>query len=334
MTGRTVVPHARNKELESSAARLDPAHPIPSGREGRRPDAADPCAVQPQRPTYRFTASEIVGPGSLVAVVLAGGTGSRLRESSDPELRETPKVLVEIDAGGFRQPMLEFVVSGLIDSGINRVVVLTSGALGSDAGIIEAFVQRRYRDCPGVRLVREETRNGTAGAVYAARDLLGGETLLVVPSDTLFPFYRLGSARMRHEQAPQPFTWFATSVAGPAAQNAGALSIDNDDVLISSSENDAMPTTSTNAAARSSTRQLTSAGAVLLDRRQFVQTFERVLEELPAHTGGVDLHRQFLPIVARHRSVRVHDLAAPVPDLGQPDRLYKHGRRAAFSQPA
>lgn len=275
-----------------------------------------------------------MGPGSTVAVVLAGGTGSRLRESPDPELRETPKVLVEIDAGGFRQPMLEYAVSGLIDSGINRIVVLTSGALGSDAQIIEAFIQRRYRDCPGVRLVREEARNGTAGAVYAARDLLSGETLLVIPSDTLFPFHGLGSARMRHQQASQPFTWFATSVAGPGAQNAGALSVNDDDVLISSSENDALPTSSTDTAAPPTTRQLTSAGAVLLNRRQFVETFERVLEELPANTGAVDLHRQFLPIAARRRSVRIHDLAAPVPDLGQPERLYTHGRQAALSEPA
>lgn len=281
-----------------------------------------------------FAATEVIAPGSCAAVVLAGGSGSRLRTSGVPELAHTPKALVEIDADAHRQPMLEFVLCGLLSGGFRTVVVLTSAAVGSGGPDIERFVQRRYRDCPGVRLVREAERSGTAGALYAAADHLPGEVLLVVPVDTLLPFLFLGAALALHRAADEPFTWLATSNPGEAAQNSGALLVDQrTGTLIGSYEDGALRIGEQSEKDSPTVLRMTSAGAVLMDRRRFVATVEDLLLGIDS-TAGIDLHRQLLPFAARRREVRIHDLGVPAPDLGVPARLFAYGREPVLPHPA
>ena len=281
-----------------------------------------------------FAASEIVAPGSCVAVVLAGGAGSRLRNSGIAELANMPKALVEIDADGYHQPMLEFVVSGMLSGGFGSVVVLTSAAPGSDGTTIERFAQRRYRDCTGVRVVREAARSGTAGALYAAADLLPGEVLFVVPADTMLPFRALGAALTVHVAGDQSFTWLATSYMAADAQNAGGLLVDaRSGALVSSVEDGATKLNDSLGAEIGDLVRLTSAGAVVMERDRFVATFEDLLPGIDAE-HGVDLHRQLLPFAARRGEVHVYDLGVATPDLGVPERLLAYGRSTDVSQPA
>ncbi|MDA8362703.1 MAG: nucleotidyltransferase family protein [Gammaproteobacteria bacterium] len=119
------------------------------------------------------------------AIVLAGGFGARLRQMV-PEL---PKPMAPV-AG---RPFLEYVLDGLIESGI-RDVVLSVGYRGD---VIQAHFGSDYRGAV-VHYALESKPLGTGGAIaYALRGregapavVLNGDTLLQLDYTAVFEWYR------------------------------------------------------------------------------------------------------------------------------------------------
>ncbi len=110
--------------------------------------------------------------GSLVAFILAGGLGTRLRSVVSD--RPKPMALV----GGV--PFLELLVNSLAAKGIGDFVLLT----GYKSEMIEDHFRDRY---PSLRLrfSREEAPLGTGGPVKRAEHLATDPTVLV-NGDTFF----------------------------------------------------------------------------------------------------------------------------------------------------
>lgn len=108
----------------------------------------------------------------ITAVILAGGQGSRLRNSLPPG---TPKALADING----QPFLHILLDRLGSFGIGRVVLCT-GYLGE---VIQATLGNRHG---AIRLdySREEAPLGTAGALANARPLLPSGPVLVMNGDS------------------------------------------------------------------------------------------------------------------------------------------------------
>jgi glucose-1-phosphate thymidylyltransferase len=109
----------------------------------------------------------------MKVVIPVAGMGSRLR----PHTHTQPKTLVPI-AG---KPILAHIVDYLIEGGLNDFVFVV-GYLGDK---IEDFIIKRYPDLKA-EFVVQEPREGSAHAIWMAKDLLSNEPeILVVLGDTI-----------------------------------------------------------------------------------------------------------------------------------------------------
>jgi NDP-sugar pyrophosphorylase family protein len=110
-----------------------------------------------------------------VAIVLAGGQGSRIR-SLRPDV---PKPLVSV-AG---EPFIEWIIRHLASQGIGQFVI----SLGYLADVAERHFHQRAADHLTIRTVREQQPLGTAGAVRWAQQQRAAEAdpLIIVNGDSL-----------------------------------------------------------------------------------------------------------------------------------------------------
>ncbi len=106
------------------------------------------------------------------AIILAGGLGTRLRESV-PDL---PKCMAPV-AG---RPFLFHVINHLRNEGIERIIF----SLGYKHEVIEAWLREAF-PAIDMEIVIEEEPLGTAHAILCAGDFLEGN-LIVAFADTLF----------------------------------------------------------------------------------------------------------------------------------------------------
>jgi choline kinase len=111
----------------------------------------------------------------LTAVVLAAGSGRRLRPVTD----RVPKCL--IDVGG--RTLLDRLLDALATAGVARVVIVT----GYLADRLEAHVAARpaQLDCYCVRNPEYDTTNNAA-SLAAARQAIGAGGFLLCDSDVIF----------------------------------------------------------------------------------------------------------------------------------------------------
>ncbi|WP_031064701.1 nucleotidyltransferase family protein [Streptomyces sp. NRRL WC-3742] len=275
-----------------------------------------------------YTSTLIRLPERAVALVLAGGRGTRLRAAHDPELRSTPKVLVPIDTTNGPMPMLGHALTQLIAIGVRRIAVLTSSDPATGAQDVEAYAHTHCARQVELTIHREHQPLGTAGAAYAALANLPDTPLAVLlPADTLIPVALLPAAVAAHRARPAAVTWTVTTSPGPGAQNTGRLFLSpGGEQVVHALEgvNATLP-----AGTRQNLRQATSAGAVIITPGRFCALFEEYAQRL-AGPGEADLYRQFMPwAISQGHTVGAYDLRAPAPDLGTPERLAAFGRTAA-----
>ncbi|MFJ2188997.1 NDP-sugar synthase [Kitasatospora sp. NPDC087861] len=278
--------------------------------------------------TTRYYTSTLVSlPAHTVALVLAGGKGSRLRAAADPELQATPKVLVPIDTPTGRTPMLGHALAQLTAIGLRRIAVLTSTDPATGAEAVETYALTCSARQVELTVHREDHPLGTAGAAYAAlHHLADAPAAVVLPADTLFPFTLLPSAVATHRSRPAAVTWTVTTAPGQGAQNAGRLFLDPDGAFVVHALEGIDATLP--ADNRQGLRQATSTGAVILTPTPFRALFEEYARRL-AHPGEADLYRQFMPwAISQGHPVGAYDIRTPAPDLGTPDRLATFGRTA------
>lgn len=107
------------------------------------------------------------------AIVLAGGLGTRLRDTV-PDL---PKCMAPVNG----QPFLTYVIRHLLSQGIGKFIF----SLGYKHEIIEKFLNTQYPTI-NFQCVIEEEPLGTGGAVRLACKEVAGKNVLVVNGDTLY----------------------------------------------------------------------------------------------------------------------------------------------------
>lgn len=279
------------------------------------------------RPTDWYTSTLISLPARATALVLAGGKGSRLRASGDPELDCTPKVLVPIDTPAGRLPMLGHTLTQLAAAGFRRIAVLTSTDRASGAEAVETYALTHSAAQVELTIHREDHPLGTAGAAYAALSHLPDTPAAVVlPADTLFPTAALPPAIAAHNAHSATVTWTVTTAPGRAAQNAGRLFLDPDGEHIVHALEGVSATLP--AESRKGLRQATSAGAVILTPGPFRAMFEEYAQR-QTQPAEADLYRQLMPwAISQGHRIGAYDIRTAAPDLGTPDRLAVFGRTA------
>lgn len=112
-------------------------------------------------------------PGAREAVIIAGGSGTRLQ----PVLDGRPKALVDI----LGTPLLEHQLVELERFDFRRVTVLVR----HEAYAIQRYCERRKAADLEIRIVEDRAPRGTAGAFFDALELFGDEVLAVY-GDLLF----------------------------------------------------------------------------------------------------------------------------------------------------
>ena len=110
-----------------------------------------------------------------VAVIMAGGKGSRLRSITNDEI---PKPMVPVDG----KPLLEYQVEKLKAYGIKKIVMIV-GHLGEK--IVDHF---KYGKNFGVEIdyIFEKEPLGTAGAFYYLKDKIDAKDFMLVFGDVFF----------------------------------------------------------------------------------------------------------------------------------------------------
>lgn len=121
----------------------------------------------------------------MEAIVLAGGLGTRLRET----VPETPKPMAPIGA----RPFLAYLVEYLADQGVNRAIL----SVGYRHEQIVSYFGDTY---VGMKLVYciENSPLGTGGAIRKAMRLAADDTVFILNGDT-FAAVDYRGMRARHQ---------------------------------------------------------------------------------------------------------------------------------------
>ncbi len=175
---------------------------------------------------------------NTVAIILAGGRGSRLKNLTD--WRAKPAVQF---GGKFR--IIDFPLSNCINSGIRRINVATQYKAQSLIQHIQrgwGFLRGEFNEyvniIPAQQRLKEEWYKGTADAVYQNIDLLregGGEFILVLAGDHI---YKMDYGRMlaTHARSQADMTIACVNVSLEDAKGFGVIAVDDQDRVIEFAE--------------------------------------------------------------------------------------------------
>ncbi len=175
---------------------------------------------------------------NTVAIILAGGRGSRLKNLTD--WRAKPAVQF---GGKFR--IIDFPLSNCINSGIRRINVATQYKAQSLIQHIQrgwGFLRGEFNEyvniIPAQQRLGEEWYKGTADAVYQNLDLLregGGEYVLILAGDHIYKM-DYGKMLATHARTEADMTMACINVSLEEAKGFGVLAVDESDRIIEFAE--------------------------------------------------------------------------------------------------
>ncbi len=109
----------------------------------------------------------------MKAVILAAGKGTRMKDLT----QEMPKPMLRVQG----RPILEHILSGLIEAGIRDLCVIT----GWHAEVIEAYFGDGSRFGVRMTYARQVVQDGTGKAPEYAKDFVGADDFLLTYGDIL-----------------------------------------------------------------------------------------------------------------------------------------------------
>ncbi len=196
--------------------------------------------AQQQPPADRFISNLTK---NTVAIVLAGGRGSRLKNLTD--WRAKPAVQF---GGKFR--IIDFPLSNCINSGIRRINVATQYKAQSLIQHIQrgwGFLRGEFNEyvniIPAQQRLSEAWYKGTADAVYQNIDLLregGGEYVLILAGDHIYKM-DYGKMLATHVKSNADMTIACINVPLEDAKGFGVVSVDDEDRIVDFTEKPANP---------------------------------------------------------------------------------------------
>jgi glucose-1-phosphate adenylyltransferase len=180
---------------------------------------------------------------NTVAIILAGGRGSRLKSLTD--WRAKPAVQF---GGKFR--IIDFPLSNCVNSGIRRINVATQYKAQSLIQHIQrgwGFLRGEFNEyvniIPAQQRISEEWYKGTADAVYQNIDLLregGAEYILILAGDHIYKM-DYGKMLATHVINKADMTVACINVPLEDAKGFGVLAVDGTDRVIEFAEKPANP---------------------------------------------------------------------------------------------
>ena len=241
-------------------------------------------------------------PKRTVALVLAGGRGSRLRDLTDR--RAKPAVYF---GGKFR--IVDFALSNCLNSGIRRIGVITQYKSHSLLRHLQrgwAFLKSEMNEfvdlLPAQQRVDEESwYRGTADAVYQNQDILaayGADYIVVLAGDHI---YKMNYALMLADHVAQGHecTVGCIEVSRAEASAFGVMAIDEQRRIVDFVEKPADPP----AMPGKPDRSLASMGIYIFNARYLYKELER---DIADPTSSHDFGKDIIPAAVRNGKAVAH----------------------------
>jgi dTDP-glucose pyrophosphorylase len=129
------------------------------------------------------------------AVIMARGLGTRMRKADGGAALDRQQAEAA-DAGvkamiPIGRPFLDYVLSGLADAGYTEACLV----IGPEHGIVRDYYREKAPKRIRITFAIQEKPLGTADAVLAAKECVGGEYFLVINSDNYYPVEALRGLR-------------------------------------------------------------------------------------------------------------------------------------------
>jgi glucose-1-phosphate adenylyltransferase len=248
-------------------------------------------------------------PGALtkstLALVLAGGRGSRLEQLTD--WRAKPSVPF---AGKFR--IIDFALSNCVNSGIRRIGICTQYKAQSLIRHVQrgwSFLDGRFDEfvelLPAQQRIQPTWYQGTADAVYQNLDILRRHApryVLILAGDHV---YKMDYGKMvaDHVAAGAPMTIACIDVPLEDARSLGVMAVDANSRVIGFEEKSVQPTPMPGRPGRA----LASMGIYVFDAAFLYQELARDAAEADS---GHDFGKDVIPsLVRRGEDLHAHNFA-------------------------
>jgi glucose-1-phosphate adenylyltransferase len=181
---------------------------------------------------------------NTVALILAGGRGSRLHNMTDWNAKPAVQF-----GGKFR--IIDFPLSNCINSGIRRVGVVTQYKAHSLIEHIQkgwGFLRGEFNEfvalLPAQQRIQEEWYRGTADAVFQNIDILRGynpEYIVILAGDHIYKM-DYGEMLAAHVQSTADMTVGCIEVPVAEATGFGVMTVGDEDRIVKFTEKPANPT--------------------------------------------------------------------------------------------
>jgi len=259
-------------------------------------------------------------PKRTVALVLAGGRGSRLMNLTDR--RAKPAVYF---GGKFR--IVDFALSNCLNSGIRRIGVITQYKSHSLLRHLQrgwAFLKSEMNEfvdlLPAQQRVDEESwYRGTADAVYQNQDILhsyDADYIVVLAGDHI---YKMNYALMLADHVAKGRDCTVGCIAVPRAEASafGVMAVDGDDMVTEFMEKPADPPPMPGDPDMS----LASMGIYIFNAKYLYRELERdMADPESSHDFGKDI----IPRAVRNGQVAAHPFALScVPNSGDGEAYWR-----------
>ncbi|MDE1865661.1 MAG: nucleotidyltransferase family protein [Candidatus Micrarchaeota archaeon] len=171
----------------------------------------------PENKTMDARPPKQVSTAPELAIILAGGKGTRLR----PITKETPKPMVTIRG----RPILFYPLDRVIELGVGKILITVS----YKSEIIKKTVEETYARSENISFVEEKEPLGTGGAIRNALEKSGQRcnNLLVINGDEICDVDLKGMYRF-HLEKNAPITLAIVEVEDAAVS--GVVEMDHDRV--------------------------------------------------------------------------------------------------------
>ena len=244
-------------------------------------------------------------PKRAVALVLAGGRGSRLKSLTDR--RAKPAVYF---GGKFR--IVDFALSNCLNSGIRRIGVITQYKSHSLLRHVQrgwGFLKSEMNEFVDLLPAQQRTDDeswyrGTADAVYQNQDILasyGADYIVVLAGDHI---YKMNYARMLADHVAKGRDCTVGCIAVPKAEATafGVMAIDDNYIITDFVEKPADPPTMPG----DDTRALASMGIYIFNARFLYKELERDINDPDSsHDFGKDI----IPRAVKNGNAAAHPFA-------------------------
>ncbi|MFA6039973.1 MAG: glucose-1-phosphate adenylyltransferase [Methylophilus sp.] len=236
-----------------------------------------------------------------VAIILAGGRGSRLKNLTD--WRAKPAVQF-----GGKYRIIDFPLSNCINSGIRRINVATQYKAQSLIQHIQrgwGFLRGEFHEyvniIPAQQRLSEAWYQGTADAVYQNLDLMRaseGEFILVLAGDHIYKM-DYGKMLATHVQSGADMTIACINVPLEEAKGFGVLAVDNTDRVIEFAEKPENPKSIPD----DPTMAFASMGIYVFNAKFL---YEQLIRDAGTKNSSHDFGADIIPYVIKKYRVQAH----------------------------